>query len=178
MDKKRKGLIAALVVGLLSGPAIALGISGFTGDAAEASALATPAAVAVSAEAATTTSSSTSTTAADDLATACTIDGPGLVASETDGTINDVEQAALDALRDICAEAGLPLGEAAADEIATETIVVRTVTVSAAPSGGDDYDDDDHDEYEHEDEDDYDDDDHDEYEHEDDDEHEDDGEDD
>lgn len=46
MDSKRKGLIAALVLGLLSGPAMALGISGSTGgDTAEASAPAAPTAV-------------------------------------------------------------------------------------------------------------------------------------
>lgn len=44
-----------------------------------------------------------------DLETACGEAGLGMVAAETDGTISQLQQAALDALRGICAEQGMPL---------------------------------------------------------------------
>ena len=48
-------------------------------------------------------------TVAADLGTACGEAGLGMVASETAGTITEMQQAALDALRGICAEQGIPL---------------------------------------------------------------------
>jgi len=152
MDKKRKTLIAALVLGALAGPAVALGASGFLsgGDLAEATA--TPAPVAASAVMTTEAVSVPETDAEADLLEACTVDGHALTEAEAAGTITDVEQAAPDALRDICTEAGLDLADPVLDEI-TEEIVVRTATVSATSTGGG-YDDDG--EYEeHEDDDDY-----------------------
>lgn len=119
-------------------------------------------------------------TASDsDLERACGEDGLVLVAAEADGTITEVQQAALDALRQVCAESGLELAGPPAPEP-----IVRTVTVQASSGGTttsyiDDhgqYQDDDHDEYEDDDHDEYEDDD-DEYEDhddEDDDDHEDD----
>jgi len=44
-----------------------------------------------------------------DLETACGEAGLAMVAAETDGTISQLQQAALDALRGICAEQGMPL---------------------------------------------------------------------
>lgn len=44
-----------------------------------------------------------------DLETACGEAGLAMVAAESDGTISQVQQAALDALRGICAEQGMPL---------------------------------------------------------------------
>jgi hypothetical protein len=46
---------------------------------------------------------------AADIALACGEEGMQLVAAEANGTIGDVQQAALDALRDICAAEGIPL---------------------------------------------------------------------
>ena len=109
---------------------------------------------------------------AADLAAACGDDGWTLVAAEADGTITELEQAALDALRPICAEAGMELAGPPAPPP-----VIRTVTVSSggdgddasdAPAGDDDgsrdhedddHEDDDHDEDEEDDEDDEDEDD-------------------
>jgi len=153
MDRKRKTLIAALVLGALAGPAVALGASGFLsgGDVAEASAA--PAPVAASVVMATEAVAVPETDAESDLLEACTVDGHALTQAEAAGTITDVEQAALDALRDICTEAGLDLAEPVLDEI-TEQIVIRTVTVSATSTGGgyDDDGEDDDDDEEHEEE--------------------------
>jgi len=186
MDTKRKGLIAALALGLISGPAVALGAAGvFTAEAA-AGAVAAPAPAPV----VITTEATAEVGAADlDLQTACLVDGQGLVAAEADGTITDVEQAALEALRDICGAAGLALADALMPE-AEEVVIVQTVTVSAsaAGQGGDDpadgyedHEDEDGDEYEDEEDDDEHEDEHedeeDDDEHEDEDEDEDEGED-
>lgn len=104
-----------------------------------------------------------------DLALACGPDGATLVAAETGGTISEVQQAALDALRQICADAGMALPDPAA-----LPPIVRTVEASASsPSttlqqtshddddhgNGDDHEDEDEDEHEHEHEDEHEDDD-------------------
>ena len=68
-----------------------------------------------------------------DLTAACGDDGWALVGAEADGTISDLEQAALDALRPICAEAGMELAGPPAPPP-----VIRTVTVSSGGGGGDD----------------------------------------
>jgi hypothetical protein len=70
---------------------------------------------------------------AADLAAACGDDGWTLVAAEADGTITELEQAALDALRPICAEASMELAGPPAPPP-----VIRTVTVSSGGGGGDD----------------------------------------
>jgi ribonuclease E len=44
-----------------------------------------------------------------DIATACGPEGAQLVAAEAAGELNELQQAALDALRPICEEAGMPL---------------------------------------------------------------------
>ncbi len=143
MDKKRKGLIAALALGLVSGPAVALGITGLIGSGtADAAPAEAPAAIVITTDAPTTTTAVAATSPGADLLAACTLDGPALVDSETAGTITDVEQAALDALRDICATSGMALEDPVADQVSAPPVVVKTVTVSAsAPAttyGGDD----------------------------------------
>ncbi len=103
-----------------------------------------------------------------DLAAACGEDGLELVRHESDDTITELQQAALDALRQVCAEAELPLPGPPAPPP-----VIRTVTLAASDSptttiDGDrhedgDHDDDDHDDDDHDDDhDDDEDDDHDE----------------
>jgi hypothetical protein len=70
----------------------------------------------------------------EDLAAACGPSGLALVDAETRGEITDVQQAALDALREICGAQGLSLpGKAAPDPI-VEQIVVQAK--STAPSSG------------------------------------------
>lgn len=71
----------------------------------------------------------------EDLAAACGPAGLALVDAENRGEITDVQQAALDALREICGAQGLSLpGKAAPDPI-VEQIVVQTRTT--APSSAD-----------------------------------------
>lgn len=110
-----------------------------------------------------------------DLRKACGKDGKKLVKAEANETITDLEQAALDALRPICAEADMELPGPPAPPPVVRTVTVSndngTTSTSVGPDDGyDDHDDDYDDDYDddHEDDDEYEDDDH-----EDDDEHED-----
>lgn len=133
-------------------------------------------------ESAATTTTSTTTVAAqapsttavlagtddspEDLATACGVEGMDLVALEEDGAITPVQQAALDALREICAQEDMPLPGKPAPEPVIETVVVEAGPSATTPPPAsttvttvDDYDDDhEDDDYEDEDEDDHDDD--------------------
>ena len=82
-----------------------------------------------------------------DLDLACGPEGLQLVTVESDGSITDIQQAALDALRDICASAGKPLPAPAtvATPSPAPTVTVPTTTAVTAPDDGhdDDHDDDD-----------------------------------
>jgi hypothetical protein len=100
-----------------------------------------------------------------DLKAACGPEGMGLVALEQSGTITTVQQAALDALREICEQEGMPLPDRPAPEPVTETVLVAddssgssTAPLSTVPSfeNDDDHEDDeDHEDHEdHEDDDD------------------------
>jgi hypothetical protein len=87
-----------------------------------------------------------------DLEAACGDAGLLLVTAETAGSITDVQQAALTALREICAEQGLALPGKPVPEPIVQTVVVSgsasTPSVAQGPSGyvsDDDHDDDDHD---------------------------------
>jgi hypothetical protein len=65
----------------------------------------------------------------DDLAYACGEGGQRLITAESEGTISELEQAALDALREICESQGTPLPGKEAPPPIVET---RTVVVEAA----------------------------------------------
>ncbi len=112
-------------------------------------------------------------------ASACGSDAMVLIERERDGSITDLEAAALDALRQICDEAGFSI---AGPPVPAPIVDVVTVTQQqppvAAPAGqyddDHDYDDDDHDDDDHDDDDDHEDDDDDDHEDDDDDDHEDD----
>ena len=128
-DSRRKAL-TGLFGGVLAIPALALASSalfastdpeaaaadGEASDAAPAEVVAQPA-----------PSSTTVTATARDLRRACGRDGQDLVDAEADGTIGDVEQAALDALRPICIAEGRPLAEPPAPE--------PVVVAASQPSG-------------------------------------------
>ncbi len=95
-----------------------------------------------------------------DIVTACGPDGAELVAREASGEITELEQAALDALRPICLEAGLPLADAPMPEpiVIVET-VIEAAPATANPAGNDaaahddeDHDDEDDDDEEHDEE--------------------------
>jgi hypothetical protein len=92
-----------------------------------------------------------------DLETACGEAGLAMVAAETAGTISQLQQAALDALRGICAEQGMPLPAPAAPQPVATQPTPPSPTSTGAQSvvaseddehhgrhGGDDDDEDDH----------------------------------
>ncbi len=91
-------------------------------------------------------------TVAADLGTACGEAGLAMVATETAGTISELQQAALDALRGICAEHGIPLPAPEPEPVvasapqpsppAGEQVVVPSDDDHHGRHGGDDDDDD------------------------------------
>ncbi len=93
-----------------------------------------------------------------DLQRACAQDGPELAAKEAAGTITPLEQAALDALRPICADTDSPLPAAPSTDQPAEVVTIIE-TVSAAPASAhesedesehrEDHEDDHEDEHEH-----------------------------
>jgi hypothetical protein len=81
----------------------------------------------------------TQTASAADLQAACGVEGLRLVQAETDQSISSIQQAALDALREICAQEGMPLPGKPAPEPVTQTVVVNAApsnSISQAPSNG------------------------------------------
>ena len=144
--RSRSRLTGAIVAGLLIVPVTAIAALAIVGTVARP-----PGAQAAAEVAASTTSvptlasgATTSTTPVADeadpsdeeaLIEACTTDVAGLLAKERGGAITDVESAALDALREICAARGLPIsGPPAPAPIVT---VVESRPVSAAPASSD-----------------------------------------
>lgn len=100
-----------------------------------------------------------------DLQSACGDDGRSLVDLEASGQITDVQQAALDSLREVCADVGMPLDEgddtgqtaagqkASASRAAPGTTSTTVEQSTTATTFSDDSRDEHHDdEYEHEDE--------------------------
>ena len=148
MDKKRKILVGALMLGLISGPAVALAAGSiFGGDGSLDPVAAAPATAAPFAEP--IAQQAPAPDHAADLLAACGTEGRSLVAGEAAGELSDVEQAALEALRPICADAGVALPEAAADE---EVVVIETVLVTTGgdgDQGGGSHDDDQYDDDEY-----------------------------
>ena len=139
MDKTRKSLVAAVLAGALVVPSVAFiaGASNGTSQPQEGPAIANalPARVGGSAEkGAGTTQGAVSEPS--DLQLACGADGAALVAGERAGILTPVEEAALDALRDICDEAGMPLDPAPAGSVVTEVVVVEAAAALPAPDAG------------------------------------------
>src|SRR5688572_23609078 len=86
-----------------------------------------------------------------DLETACGEAGLGMVAAETTGTIGELQQAALDALRGVCAEQGRPLPAPETTQLAVTTATLPVPPPPSAPmtaevvtASDDDHHDDDH----------------------------------
>ena len=83
----------------------------------------------------------------DDLEAACGRAGMKLVKLERKDKISDVQQAALDALRDICTQEGMPLPEAPVPDPIVETVVVtgssQSSTSTSTSVAGSSHDDDD-----------------------------------
>jgi hypothetical protein len=90
-----------------------------------------------------------------DIEEACGTAGVALVNAEAGGTITDVQQAALTALRDICELQGIPLPPAAPPSDGAGLVVQNSnPDPSPAPSVSQSRDDDDHHEDDHDDDDD------------------------
>ncbi|NNK92613.1 MAG: hypothetical protein HKO87_09290 [Acidimicrobiia bacterium] len=121
--------------------AVALGVLAIPGLA-----LASNAALSTSPDDSTTTTTSATAAAsgiaAEDLVRACGVEGRYLVDLEATGTIDSVQQAALDALRPICDEASLPLpavvvsdsGLVATAPVAPVSQAGTTATTTTTPS--------------------------------------------
>jgi hypothetical protein len=102
----------------------------------------------------------------DDLAEACGPAGMELVGLEMEGSLTDIQQAALDALREVCEQEAMPLPAGPTPEPIVETVFVSdgpaATTTSTLPGYEDDdqyddeyeYEDDDHDQDDEDDEDD------------------------
>ena len=76
----------------------------------------------------------------DHVAAACGPDGQVLIERELDGSIDPIEQAALDALRPICDEAGLAIPDAPTPApVVQQVVVVEQITPASvsAPSSDD-----------------------------------------
>lgn len=137
MDGKRKGFLVALVIGLIAAPALALAASGLLGGQAKADEAATTTAAAVAPV--TAAPATAPTTSAADLEAACTTEGENLVAREAAGTLSDLQQAALDALRPICEAEGFSLeagpGAGIGASVAAAPVPATTTTITTAPAG-------------------------------------------
>ena len=86
-----------------------------------------------------------------DLESACGEAGLGMVAAEATGSIGELQQAALDALRGVCSEQGLPLPAPPTTQQAVTTVAQPApprpsapVSGEVAPASDDDDHDDDH----------------------------------
>ena len=75
---------------------------------------------------------------ADDLVVACGQAGLDLVAGEANGSITGLQQAALDALREICAQEGIPLPGKPVPEPIVQTVVNASPAPPATEAGYED----------------------------------------
>lgn len=117
-------IVGTLLVPLAAGAAIWLTDPGRGGE--ETSAPTTTAAPAEMATMKPTTASSIDVAA--DLKQACGAEGNQLVALEESESITDVQQAALDALREVCEQERIPLPSKALANPIVQTVVVRAAT--------------------------------------------------
>jgi hypothetical protein len=144
-DPAKKSLLVSLAVGALLIPLAAFGASSLVN--AQVTPPAPPTVP--------TLLSATTTTEANgeaDLDLACGAEGMQLVTAEADGSIDEIQRAALDALRDICAAEGRSLpGPPAAAPVAPPATVATSSPPVATTADQDDDDHDDHDDDDHDD---------------------------
>lgn len=138
--RHNRSLLLSLVIGALLVPLAAYGASSLVNAAPSQDPAPSPTALVPA----------TTSTVADgpaDLEIACGDEGLRLVAAEADGSISAVQQAALDALRDICAREGrsLPGAPEIASSTSPTTVATQPATVGTSPDHDDDDDHDDHD---------------------------------
>jgi hypothetical protein len=135
LDKlAKKGLSFSLIVGTLLVPLTALAAIWMTdpGRGTEEASATTP----VGSVATVTTTPITAGTndIAADIQTACGREGMELVSLEESASITGVQQAALDALREVCEQQGIPLpARPVADAIVQTVIVPAGAAASQAP---------------------------------------------
>lgn len=132
---RRNTFTLSLILGLLLIPvsavaALALVDRTVTDDEAMAAASAEPLSAVTTVVAA---DAAAEPTTEADLAVACGDEGWALVQKEIDGSINGLEQAALDALRGICENAGMPLAGPPAPAPIVRTVRVTTPAPTAPP---------------------------------------------
>jgi hypothetical protein len=134
----KKGLPLSIIVGTLLVPLTALAAIWVTDPGRRAEATSAPTTSPAPAWTGTTqTSDASSIDITADLQAACGPEGLQLVSLEESGTITDVQQAALDALREVCADQGIPLPESPPADVVVQTVVIpATATASAFPSTG------------------------------------------
>ncbi|NIA25487.1 MAG: hypothetical protein GWP04_07935 [Gammaproteobacteria bacterium] len=127
-----KGKLAAIILATAIGVPTVSAVAGFTADTSSADTHTDSTQVPQQSEG--TTLAIQDAVARDaDLQRACGEDGLALAAKETAGTISPLEQAALDALRPICADAENPLPAASVTDQPVQIVTV-VETVSAAPA--------------------------------------------
>jgi hypothetical protein len=120
----KKGLSVSIIVGTLLVPLTALAAIWLTDTDQAAEETSAP----------TTTALVTNDIAAD-LQTACGPEGMQLVSLEESASITNVQQAALDALREVCQQQGIPLpSKPVADPIVKTVVVPATIAASPVPS--------------------------------------------
>jgi hypothetical protein len=158
--KRRQSLSVSVILGIVLVPLAAFAASVLVDseEPSETSSTTVPAAVAPTQP---ELVPSAETASADDLAAACGDVGLVLVDAEVDGSISELQQAALDGLREVCDQQGMPLPGKPAPEPVVQTVVVadEASASAAAPASDvfevedDDHDDDDHEDDDHEDDD-------------------------
>ncbi len=161
---QRKNFLIALLIGALAVPLLALAANGLiegngSQDQADESEVASLSPLLSESIEKVVDTEKVDEPTEDYLAAACGSDGLALVDKEADGSIDAIEQAALDALRPICDEAGLTLPEAPqVAPVVQKVVVVEQVPAPAtsvddggAESGSDDaYESKDHEDEKHE----------------------------
>ncbi|MGD2061262.1 MAG: hypothetical protein PVF87_10385 [Acidimicrobiia bacterium] len=150
MAKFTKGSLSfSMIVGTLLVPLSAVAALWLTDPTPEAEA-AVPSTTTQPSTTTSTVAATVVTVGGPDLRAACGPDGMELVGLEDQGTISDVQQAALDALRELCEQQGMPLPAKPASEPIVQTVVVPApaVTPSTSSSTTTTYDDHDDDVYE------------------------------
>ena len=150
----RKGLAVSVALGTLLIPLTAYAASVMVGDGMAAD----PGTPVSSTVVATQTPVSQQPGTAGDLVVACGQAGLDLVAGEANGSLTGLQQASLDALREICTQEGIPLPGKPVSEPIVQTVVNASPAVPATQATFEDEfedhedEDDDHEEDQHEDE--------------------------
>ncbi len=168
----KKSLSVSMIVGTVLVPLSAFAAIWLTDPGqAEAEALTTTLATAPEPSVDTTAATVVVSDPRADLLKACGPEGMQLVVLEEDGSITEVQQAALDALRELCDQEGMALPDKPPLEANVRTVIVPATAPTTAPTttsstqaGDDDQETRDHDDDQYEEKEDHEDD---EYEHED-----------